>query len=53
MENTSQYYRRRAAEERTAAERAVSANSRTAHQDLARRYLAVAAANEVDVIAAE
>ena len=49
MESNLRYYRRRAAEERMAAQRAITANAREWHASLAQQFAARAAEHEVHV----
>jgi hypothetical protein len=52
MESNQRYYSRRAAEERTAAQRAITAAAREWHDKLARQFAARAAACEEAATAA-
>ncbi len=49
VESNLRYYRRRAAEERMAAQRAITANAREWHASLAQQFAARAAEHEVHV----
>jgi hypothetical protein len=49
MSSDKQYFARRAAEERLAAERAISQSAREAHLELAARYDQAAAATHSDI----